>query len=179
MFLLRVAPNKQQQAAQDDQGSGSCTGTRGARRSGILGGGDQLRHLSVQTDSSHRQITHQLHENSEKSFLSKPGLSLFMQSGLVQGDAKATTDQQNVNNTHATLRGCLSSAPLSIHNLSWYLQLGNSRVGSLFRAVFDSLVKKSTDLDLFEHQNNLTGNPAITLKVLRVFLITLTFLNPR
>lgn len=94
-----------------------------------------------------------------------------MQSGLVQGDAKATTDQQNVNNTHATLRGCLSSASLSIHDLSWCTQMGNSSVGTLFRAVFDSLVKKGTDLDLSERQNNLTENPIL-------FLITPTLLNP-
>lgn len=131
-FLLCVVPNKQQQADEEDQGSGSCRGTRWSWRSGILGRGDQLRHLSVQTDSSHYQITHQIHENTEKSCFSKSGRSLFMQSGLVQGDAKATTDQQNVNKTHATLRGCLSSATLSIDDLSWYIQLGNSSVETLF-----------------------------------------------
>lgn len=49
--------------------------------------------------------------------------------------------------------------------------MGNSSVGTLFRAVFDSLVKKGTDLDLSERQNNLTENPIL-------FLITPTLLNP-
>lgn len=135
--------------------------------------------MGVQTDSSHHQITHHIHENAEKGCFSESARSLFMQSGLVQGDAKATTDQQNVNNTHVTLRGCLCSAPLSTHDLSWCLQLGNSSVESLFWAVFDSLVKKSTDLDLFEHQNNLTGSPANSLEIVCAFLITPTFYSPR
>lgn len=79
-----------------------------------------------------------------------------------------------VNNTHETLKICISSAPLSIHDLGWYKQLGNFRIESSLWAVFDSLVKTSTDLDLFEHQNDLIGNPINSLEA----VVPLCFCDP-
>lgn len=106
---------------------------------------------------------------AENSCFGKPRLSLYMRSGLVTGQSRLTQKPQQtskvVNNTRETLRSCVSPAPLSIHDLGWYMQLGNFSVESLLWAVFDSLVKKSTDLDLFEHQNNLIGNPANTFGI--------------
>lgn len=75
-----------------------------------------------------------------------------------------------VNNTRETLKSCISSAPLSIHGLGWYKQLGNFRVESSLWAVFDSSVKKSTDLDLFEDQNHLIGNPTNNLEAVAIFM---------
>lgn len=97
-----------------------------------------------------------------------------MQSGLVTGQFRVTQKPQQtslmVNNTRETLKSCISSAPLSIHDLGWYKQLGNSCVESSLWAVFDSLVKKSTDLDLFEHQTDLIGNPTNNLEAVVLFM---------
>lgn len=89
-----------------------------------------------------------------------------MQSGLVTGQFRV---MQKPNNTRETL-SCISSAPLRIHDLGWYKQLGNFPVESSLWAVFDSLVKKSTDLDLFEHQNDLIGNPTNNLEAVVLFM---------
>lgn len=130
-FLFCVAPNKQQQAAEDDQGSGSCRGTSWSWRSGILG--DQLLHLSVQTDSSHSQIAHQIHENTEKSCFSKSG-DLFLYSlgwFRVMQKPKQTSKMQTI---HMQPWGAAFPQRPWVHNLSSYVQLGNSSVEPSFQA---------------------------------------------